>query len=204
MEKFTHFQKGLQVRARGEKGFTFEGYAALFNVLSEKYWGYREQFAQGAFIESISNDDIRALFDHDAANVLGRNLANTLELSEDEKGLKVKIMAPQSTWVQDLANSVERGDINQMSFGFYPVKDEWNREDPENEIRTHTKVELLEVSIVTFPAYPETEINLRTKEFNDQKALAIKAQTAAIRQEENPGYLKRIFQNQIKLNQSRL
>lgn len=135
------------------------GYAALFNSLSEDLGGFREQIAPGAF-SSIETDDIRALFNHQPEYVLGRNTAGTLGLAEDAKGLRVEITPPDTAWANDLISSMRRGDINQMSFGFFTRSDVWDSVNGEI-IRTLTDVELFDVSVVTFPAYSETYVDVR-------------------------------------------
>lgn len=137
------------------------GHAAVFNALSEDLGGFREKIAPGTFAKTIKADDIRALFNHDSAFVLGRNKAGTLDLEEDREGLAISIDPPDTTFARDLLVSIERGDISQMSFGFRTVSDEWADQDKQTPVRTLTEVRLLDVSPVTFPAYPQTDVALR-------------------------------------------
>ena len=141
-----------------------EGYASVFDSWSEELGGnspFRERVVKGAFEETIQNDDIRALFNHDPNYVLGRNKAGTLTLEEDEKGLKVRIIPPNTTWAKDLLVSIKRGDITQMSFGFTVILDRWSYED-NIDVRELLKVKLYDVSPVTFPAYAQTECGVRS------------------------------------------
>jgi len=139
------------------------GYAAVFNSLSEDLGYFREKIDPGAFAETINSDDIRALKNHNSDYVLGRNKSGTLTLSEDQRGLKIDVMPPDAQWARDLMVSIDRGDIDQMSFGFQTVSDRWEIVD-EKEVRTLMKVRLFDVSPVTFPAYPDTEVGLRSLE----------------------------------------
>jgi len=139
------------------------GYAAIFNALSEDLGNFRERVDPGAFSETIVNDDIRALRNHNPDYVLGRNKSGTLMLSEDQRGLKIDVTPPNAQWARDYVASIERGDINQMSFGFETLADRWEMIDG-NEVRTLMKVRLFDVSPVTFPAYPDTEVALRRLE----------------------------------------
>lgn len=148
----------LQLRT-GENGRTIGGYAAIFNSVADIGGFFREQIAPGAF-ESALDGDVRALFDHDTAHVLGRTKSGTLRLAEDDKGLAVEIDLPDTSIARDLAASMERGDIDGMSFGFRVTKQEWD-ESGEIPLRTIREVELFEVSVVTFPAYTDTEAALR-------------------------------------------
>jgi len=153
--------KNIEVRATEGKPSTLTGYAAVFNSLSEDMWGMREKIAPGAFAETIKVDDIRALFDHQSHLILGRNTAGTLRLAEDEHGLAIEIDMPDTSTGRDLLVSVKRGDITQMSFGFSTESDEWKTVDGMR-IRTLIKVKCFDVSPVTYPAYPDTEVEART------------------------------------------
>lgn len=138
-----------------------EGYAAVFNQLSNPLGGFREKINRGAFAETIKKDDIRALFNHDPNFVLGRTTAGTLRLKEDEYGLKIDVDMPDTEWSRGLRETIKRGDVSQMSFGFIVEKDEWDGNDPKNVIRTLKQVQLMDISPVTFPAYPQTDVSAR-------------------------------------------
>lgn len=150
----------IEVRAADTGGRTIAGYAAIFNSVAEIGSYFREQIAPGAFTKAIKGD-VRALFDHDSSQVLGRSAAGTLRLSEDDKGLAVEIDLPDTQIARDLTASMERGDIDGMSFGFMVTRQEWD-ETQDPPLRTIKEVELREVSVVTFPAYEDTEIALRS------------------------------------------
>ncbi len=139
-----------------------EGHAAVFGQLSEMLWGFKEQIARGAFKKTIQEADIRALFNHDPNYVLGRNKADTLTLSEDRHGLATQMLPPDTQWARDLMVSMRRGDINQQSFGFQVVKDRWDDLDQPVPTRTLLEVKLFDVSVVTFPAYPQTDAAVRS------------------------------------------
>ena len=136
------------------------GHAEVFNSLSEDLGGFREKINPGAFAKAINKDDIRALFNHDSNHVLGRNKAGKLRLAEDNKGLAVEIDPPDTQTGRDLMVSIERGDINQMSFGFRVLKQEWD-ESGDEVIRTLKEVDLFDVSPVTFPANLNTNVGVR-------------------------------------------
>jgi hypothetical protein len=137
------------------------GHAAMFEQLSEPLFGFREKIAPGAFAKTIKKDDIRALFNHDANYILGRNQSKTLKLKEDDQGLYIEIDPPNTQWARDLQESIRRGDISQMSFGFIVIKDDWLHEKCKESIRTLHEVKLFDVSPVTFPAYPSTSVAVR-------------------------------------------
>lgn len=163
------------------------GHAALFNSLSEDLGGFREVIAPGAFKDAIMASDVRALFNHDPNFVLGRVKAGTLKVSEDERGLAIDNTPPDTQWARDLVTSMERGDIDQMSFGFRIAKggDTWSTTNGQT-LRTITKVEeLLDVSPVTYPAYPETSVALRSLEAW-RTATATEATTIVVPQQAEP------------------
>lgn len=165
----------VKVEIRSDEGRPpkLVGYAAVFNSLSDELGRFREQIRPGAFANSIKTSDIRALWNHNPDYVLGRNRAGTLSLAEDEKGLKIEITPPDTTWARDLMESIRRGDVDQMSFGFRTKMDEWDERDEKNVIRTLLEVELFDVSPVTYPAYPATNIGVRSvKEIFETRAAA--------------------------------
>ena len=146
------------------------GHAAKFDVLSEDLGGFRERIAPGAFAKSIQGSDIRALWNHDANIVLGRNKAGTLRLSEDSAGLFYECDAPDTQLVRDMVLSpIERGDVNQCSFGFYTIADKWAKIDGE-WVRSLLEAELLDVSPVTYPAYAQTDVAVRSLQQAIQQA----------------------------------
>lgn len=153
------------------------GYAAVFNQVTDLLPGFREVVRRGAFAKSIREGDIRALWNHDPNYVLGRTRSGTLKLDEDEHGLKVEIAPPNTAWARDLLESIKRADVDQMSFGFRVLQDRWTREDTEKPLRELLEVELFDVSPVTFPAYPETEIGVRSAHDVYESYLAAQAGT---------------------------
>ena len=138
------------------------GYAAVFGQRSEDLGGFVEQIAPGAFRGSIAKDDIRALWNHNSDVVLGRNLAGTLRLTEDERGLSVEIDPPDTQAARDAMTLIRRGDVSQMSFGFFTSRDQWNESKGEVPLRTLMEVRLFDVSPVAFPAYPQTSVAVRS------------------------------------------
>ena len=140
------------------------GYGAVFDELSPEMWGFRELIEPGAFKKTLKEADIRSLFNHDPNFVLGRNVAGTLELEEDETGLRYDVTVPDAQWARDLVASIERGDVSGASFGFDKVKDKWEHDDEKGTAtRRLLEVRLYDVGPVTFPAYPQTSAEARAK-----------------------------------------
>ena len=152
-----------------EDGNILEGYAAVFNSLSQDLGGFREYITPGAFSDAVREDDVRALFNHDPSQVLGRTKSGTLELAEDDNGLQTRINLPDTSYARDLRESVRRGDVDQMSFAFQTVEDDWRKENGAN-IRELIKVRLLDVSPVTYPAYEATSVSARALETANEMA----------------------------------
>lgn len=163
----------VAIRA-ADGGDRFGGYASVFNsrtaIGNPLRWGFYEEIAPGAFSKTLDEGDARMLIDHDSYYVVSRMSAGTLALSEDDKGLLVdSALDEELSYVRDLKANLRNGNITGMSFGFYVIKDEWNSEtlevegaDPvEVDVRVIREVRLVEVSAVTFPAYPETEAELK-------------------------------------------
>ena len=163
------------------------GHASVFDSWSETLGGifpFKEIVRKGTFTETIKLDDIRALFNHDPNFVLGRNKAGTLELEEDEIGLRVVITPPDTSWANDLIKNLRRGDISQMSIGFIVLEDTWGTQDGI-DIREIKKVQLFDVSIVTYPAYTQTDVGVRAMEsYKDYRSKLDNAQNAAKRAKE--------------------
>lgn len=161
----------LRVESQEDEKEKIVGYAAVFDSLSENLGGFREKIQQGAFKRSLENGaDVRALMNHDPNYILGRNKSGTLVVQEDSRGLKIEITPPETTWARDLMTSMDRGDISEMSFAFATIDDRWEEENGET-IRTLKEVDISDVSVVTYPAYKATSVQVRSASqvFEDYK-----------------------------------
>lgn len=161
----------MRAAADGEAGDakrTVTGYAAVFNSPSEDM-GFIEYIEPGAFREAITKSDVRALFNHDPNYILARTASGTLQIEEDAKGLRYQFTIPETTFGNDFAVMLQRGDVSQSSFSFTVKEQEWETKKDEagntHYTRRIKKVErLYDVSPVTYPAYPDTEVALRSLE----------------------------------------
>ena len=157
-----------EFKTRDDNGaLAIEGYFAVFDSIYEIAQGMSESIAQGAFDNTLSGD-IRALINHDTTLVLGRTKAGTLQLRTDSHGLWGHIdINPNDTDAMNLYNRVQRGDVDQCSFGFDILNEETDFREDGTVHWTIKEVKLYEVSPCTFPAYEETSIAARAKERND-------------------------------------
>lgn len=151
-------------------GLFIEGYFSVFNSVYELWPGASESVAPGAFGNSLG-EDVRALVDHETRLVLGRSKAGTLELREDSHGLWGRIrINPDDTDAMNLYNRVKRGDVDQCSFGFEIVKEDTEVREDGSVHWTIREVRLYEVSVVTFPAYEETSVAARKRDYETVRA----------------------------------
>jgi HK97 family phage prohead protease/HK97 family phage major capsid protein len=152
----------LEVRvAEGGKRPRLEGYAVRYGSTSEDL-GFREIIEPGAFSKHLRTDpDVRALIEHDASKIIGRTTSRTLQVIEDDGGVRVSIDPPNNQTGNDLIESVRRGDLSAMSFGFRALNDRWETRDGE-PFRTIVEGALYDVSVTAFPSYPDTTIAVRS------------------------------------------
>ena len=165
LEKRTLTFDSLKVEERADdQSPLIVGHAAVFNQLSVDLGGYRERIRRGAFAKTILEQDVRALFNHDANFVLGRSKSKTLEMREDETGLLIRIDPPKTQLINDMVLApVRRRDITQMSFMFRAQRQEWIDDSVTQErIRELVEVRLYDVSVVTFPGYEGTDVAVRS------------------------------------------
>jgi uncharacterized protein len=165
VNKRTSFLESEFRAAEQEDKIFLEGYFVRYNEETELYDGVFEEVAPSAFAKSLAKNDVRCLFNHDHGMVLGRAGNKTLELRSDENGLygKVEINRNDPEAMAVYAR-IQRGDINACSFGFFPVKEDYeNRSDGSVKFIIR-EADLFEVSAVTFPAYPQTEIAARQRD----------------------------------------
>lgn len=157
-----HVQLRAEVREEDE-GITVEGYAAVFDQETDIGGMFREKIESGAFSDAIGRDDVVFLINHDGLP-LARTRSGTLTLEEDKHGLKMRtVLDPADPDVARIAGKMKRGDLDKMSFAFWPDVQEWD-DSGDIPLRTVKKASLHDVSVVTTPAYDGTEIGLRSLE----------------------------------------
>lgn len=156
----------FKTREDGEGKLYISGYFSVFNSVYELWPGATESIAPTAFDGALS-DDIRCLIDHETRLVLGRTKAGTLTLKVDSRGLWGEVEINQNDQdAMNLYERVKRGDVDQCSFGFDILEEEFEQ-NGENVHWTIKKVKLYEVSVVTFPAYKDTSVSARKMQMGE-------------------------------------
>jgi len=161
----------IEVRAQTEEdqGMQVSGYVVKWDTRSQLIWGYfYEKVAKGAFARALKENVIKALWNHRTDFVLGSTKSGTLRLQEDDVGLYFEIDLPENTWGRDAFESISRGDVDGVSFGFYIYEDgdtwEWIKDEGVYE-RTLLAINLFEISPTPFPAYEDaSEVSQRSLE----------------------------------------
>jgi hypothetical protein len=155
----------VELRAADDGTVGLVGYASVtesaYDVAGGPPFGWSETIARGAFAKTLAErDDVRLLINHEGLP-LARTASGTMLLSEDSMGLLVEVnsLDPANPRVAELRSAMEREDVDQMSFAFRVMRQEWD-EDYIN--RRIAEVKLFDVSVVTFPANPATVVGLRS------------------------------------------
>lgn len=152
-----------ECRIQADDSRRLSGYAIVFNSMSVDLGGFKEVIDASAVDRTLTDAaDVRALVDHDSGKIIGRTRSGTLSLRKDATGLHFVIEPdPDITYARDIMLAVRRGDVTGMSFGFRVIEDEWNYEATV-PVRTVTDMKISEISVVTFPAYPDTDVAMRS------------------------------------------
>lgn len=154
----------IEVREDEDGKRTISGYAVKWEKKSHVlgyFMKFREQFKKGAFADSLNDGDQRFLWSHDTSQVLGRTKNGTLRLEEDDIGLRFELDLPNTTLGNDTLETIKRGDVDGISFGFSNPDDHIQEFDDDIPLRTIRQANLIEVSAVAFPAYPDSEVSAR-------------------------------------------
>ncbi|MCH4162373.1 MAG: HK97 family phage prohead protease [Lactococcus raffinolactis] len=186
-------RKSLQARDIGQLDNNQEatdkkiisGYFIVFDTETELYPGVREEVSPDALV-GVDLSDVKALIDHDTAKVLGRTKANTLSLSVDSKGLYGEIIVNESDQeAMNLYSRVQRGDVDQCSFGFEILNEEMIQNSDGTVKFIIKSINLYEVSVVTFPAYQETAVEARSKQIEDAQKRTLQARKDELKEKLN-------------------
>lgn len=164
MSKPRLYIEDAEMRATTQDGKRYiSGLAVVFNSRSVNLGGFTEIIDERA-LDEADMTDVVALFNHDPNHVLGRSSSGTLKLKKTSRGLEYTIELPDTQVARDLYTSIERGDVRGSSFAFNvkPGGSDWSQDpDDGGYVRTVKKMKrVLDVSPVTYPAYPETDTGI--------------------------------------------
>lgn len=154
----------FEVRQTGDS-LSLTGYASVFESGYDIYGGpphgWTEIVDRRAFDKTLSaKPDVHLLINHEGMP-LARTKSGTLQLSTDSKGLKVVAdLDRRDPDVQALEVKMDRGDMDQMSFAFRTIRQEWSEDESERRL-TEVSIDRGDVSIVNFGANPATVSSLR-------------------------------------------
>ena len=159
----------IEFRSDDKKPKKIKGYAMKWNALSEDLGGFVEKFEPGAFARSIRKNNQLSFFNHNRDIVLGSTNAGTLELVEDDVGLRFSLELPDTAHGNDVGYLIKRGDVKGVSVGFNVPEEgeDWDMSGIENgkpAIRTVTEANLIEISPTHSPAFPQTWVMARSKD----------------------------------------
>lgn len=153
----------VEFRASDKGPGTLQGYAAVFNKLSQNLGGFVERVDPVAFNKSLADAvPVFARFNHEDSGLLGTTEAETLRLVADGTGLHYEVDLPDTSVGRDVRALAERGDLRHSSFAFRTISDEWGETDQGVPLRTLTGVQLVDVAPVVNPAYRDTTTGLRS------------------------------------------
>lgn len=148
----------LEARGEGDNGgLRLVGYAATWNQwyrVTDHRGTYDERMAPNSWLRTLEqNQDIRFLENHGGLPY-ARTRSSTLKLSIDDVGLLVDAeIDGRQQRARDLYATVERGDVDEMSVAFEVLRQQWSEDRTQ---RTINEVRGFDVSIVTYPANPNT------------------------------------------------
>lgn len=152
----------VELRVDGDdKAPRLVGWAPIWNSLSVDLGGFQERVQRGATRKTVKEQDIPLLVNHDGLP-LASSGGGSMSLTEDDRGLRFETeLDPGDPDVQRLIPKMRRGDMRKTSFGFLPIKESWDNSG-KMPVRTLTEIKLFDVSIVYRPAYPQSEVKLRS------------------------------------------
>lgn len=169
----------MEVSLRAEvKGNTLYGHASVFDQETFIPGEGHEVIARSAFNEVYEDEttDVVALFNHDPTLLLGRQSSGTLRWGIDSEGLPFDVDLPNTTVGRDVRELLERGDLKGASFGWIPGKYDSLTRSEGGILRSHTSIRrLVDVSVVTFPAYSGASVALRNESFESNASRLIRA-----------------------------
>ena len=181
--------KAVPIEEGAEPSYLVEGYASTFDpyvLLTVDGVDYSERIEPTAFDEADLSDVVFRV-DHEG-RVYARSSAGTVELWHDEHGLGQRTDLSKTQAARELFADIEAGNYPKMSFAFTVAEDHFDRETYTRVIDRIAKV--FDVSPVSFPANPNTELSVSTRSYFDGVIEAERAERLA--REERERQIQRI------------
>lgn len=157
--------RALQTLEKSEDNVV-EGYALKFNKESRDLGGFVETISPEA-LDGVDLTDVRCFLNHDSTKLLGRTSSGTLELKVDDIGLHFRCELPNTSTGRDAMELVKRGDLNQCSFGFTVANHKWTKDNGIMKRSINKIKSLLEISLVSIPAYDDTDVRVATRSLEE-------------------------------------
>jgi HK97 family phage prohead protease len=179
---------------RSARAATASGTSRKLNLLIVPYdaslanlGAFDETYRPGCFRDGLGGD-LRAMFAHADSSqyVLGRKSAGTCQAWEDRDGVHMTVIAPETSWANDLLISMTRSDINQCSAGFWIVEQSWSIQPNGRRLRTIEKAILRDGSIEPYPAYVNTVAEIASSDSWEDSLAAASARLARLRADPTP------------------
>ena len=180
-KRHSFFKSDFKTRATDDGKKYISGYFAVFNQETQLWDDVYEEISPTAFDNALKNDDVRCLFNHNDDIVLGRTKNQTLILRADNFGLWGEVEINQAdTEALNAYERIKRGDITGCSFGFDVVSEKMT-DRGQTFLYTVEDLKLFEVSPCTFPAYPQTEIQSRKKQYEQTQKRTVQQQKTELK-----------------------
>lgn len=150
---------------RADEDGRIVGRAAPFNewtMIGKAPWGFREKIRPGAWKKTLEEGDMVLLDNHNPAHPIARMSAGTLTVEQRENGYHFDAEPVDTTYSQDAQKNIRAGNYGGCSFGFEVVKEKWSKGEDGIDERELIELKVPEISVVTFPAYAQTEAQMRS------------------------------------------
>lgn len=161
MEKAVKEIRLVDMRTVEEEGMIVEGYAAVFDTVTDLGW-MKEVIDRNAFDNADMSDIVMKYNHEDSILPMARTRGGTLQFNIDEHGLKIRAKLPETSVNRDIYTLIREGVLSKMSFAFTVKRQEYDYDTDTRKILEFDKI--FDVSVVDVPAYETTEIYARNKE----------------------------------------
>lgn len=149
------------VEMRAAEDMTVEGYAAVFNSVTDLGW-IKEVIDRNAFDNADMSDIVMKYNHEDSILPMARTRGGSLQFNVDDHGLRIKASLPDTSVNRDIYTLIKEEVLSKMSFAFTVKSEEYDYDTDTRRILEFDKI--FDVSVVDVPAYESTEVYARSKE----------------------------------------